>query len=248
MTNMQELIGKRALLLIALCAILAVPIYAQSSEDISVTILSNPAGATVFMRGELEVAGVTPTTFFQPLAGYYVIEAHRIGYETFRSSVVFSGQESVTLDIDLVRKTRFKAAFRSLLVPGWGQVYSGGKTKGVLLTIGILAAGATTGVLHLDYDGKRDDYEEVLARFNATRKVAEREAMLDELYEAQKDAYDAEKSRNVGIGVVAGIWAYAVLDALVFFPDHGIRIAGANFGLRPEATGNSVKLMATLTF
>ena len=200
------------------------------------------------LSGDMTVAGVTPTIFTQRLAGYFKITAYREGYETYNSSVVLSGHDATTIDFKLKPKTRVKAAMRSLIIPGWGQHYYGAKTKGSVLFIGALVGGTTAGLMHLRFDNKRDDYYDFLAVYDAERSVPAKEAMLPELYRRQQDAHDAEQDRNVAAAVVAGIWAYGVIDALLFFPDFGISVSGANLSLAPEYDGNAVKLMGRIKF
>lgn len=221
---------------------------AQNATDASVTVTSNPSGATVMLSGDLTVAGVTPATFTQRLAGYFKITAYRDGYETYNSSVLLSGRESTTIDVKLKPKTRVKAALRSIVIPGWGQRYYGSKNKSNLMFFGALVGGATAGIMHLRFESKRDDYLDFLHRYEAERSVPARYLMLAELYSRQQDAYDAERQRNVVGAVAAGIWVYSVLDAMLFFPDYGISISGANLSLAPEYDGETVRLMGRLKF
>jgi hypothetical protein len=221
--------------------------FAQESNS-GVTVRSTPTGATVVLSGDFTVAGVTPTVFTQGLSGYYEITAYRTGYETYHSSVILAGNQPTDIQLELEPKTRAKAALRSLLIPGWGQRYYGSKTKGTLLTLGAIAGGVTVGLLHLDFDNKRDEYYEVLNRYRDSRRVSEREALLDELYSSQKDAFDAEQARNIGGAILAGFWIYNVLDALLFFPDYGIQISGANLSMAPELTSDAILLTGKLEF
>lgn len=241
-------ICKRVAVLAALFVFTASALLAQQQSAPVVNVRTNPSGCTVVLSGDINVAGVTPTSFTQNLRGFYSVVAYRNGYETHHSSVLLSGIGSTDLELTLTPKTRVKAGLRSLVIPGWGQMYSGSKTKGVMITIGTAAAAVTLGILHLDYDGKRDDYNEMKARYDATRDVSKREAMLDELYQAQKRANDAEKTRLVGAAVLAGIWAWNVIDAAVFFPDFGIQISGSELTIRPNVTPEGVQLVGVLSF
>jgi hypothetical protein len=72
--------------------------------------------------------------------------------------------------------------------------------------------------------------------------------LLDDLYRAQKDADDAEDARNLGIAVLAGVWAFNVIDAVVFFPDFGIVVAGDRLTLRPKATAAGVRVVGEWSF
>ncbi len=162
--------------------------------------------------------------------------------------MLLSGREATTIDFKLKPKTRVKAALRSIVIPGWGQRYYGAKTKGNVMFIGALVGGATAGIMHLRFDNKRDDYLNFLKRYENERSVPEKYLMLAELYDRQQDAYDAEQQRNIVGAIAAGIWVYSVLDAMLFFPDYGISISGANLSFVPEYDGESVKLMGRLKF
>ena len=72
--------------------------------------------------------------------------------------------------------------------------------------------------------------------------------MLAKHYALQKDAYDAERGRNVVLGVLAGIWAYNVLDAILFFPDYGLSVSGTNLGLYPDPDLKGVRVVGTVKF
>ena len=245
---MKLITAKRVALSVGMMLTLAGAALAQSATDASVTVTSNPSGATVMLSGDLTVAGVTPATFTQRLAGYFKITAYRDGYETYNSSVLLSGREATTIDVKLKPKTRVKAALRSIIIPGWGQRYYGSKGKGTLMFAGAVVGATTAGIMHLRFDNKRDDYFDFLHLYNAERSVPAKQAMLAELYDRQKAAYDAERSRNMVAAVVAGIWAYSVLDALLFFPDYGISVSGANLSFAPEYDGDAIKLMGRVKF
>ena len=239
---------KRVALVGLLLLLLAVPLHAQNESGAHVNVRSNPSGCTVVLSGDYTVAGVTPTTFSQPLQGFYTISVHRDGFETYRSSIVLTGRDVTNIEIQLTPKTRFRTGLRSLLIPGWGQRYSGSGTRGTLLTIGALATATVTGLLYLDFDDKRDEYYRVKRRFKDTREVSGREAMLDELYEAQRAAYDAEQDKNLGIGILVGFWAYNVIDAVLFFPDYDMNVAGVSIGFEPQLEPDQVKLVGVFTF
>lgn len=248
MKDMYLLSSELILPALVVIMLLAISGTAQSQTSPIVSVTSKPSGATVILSGDYTVAGITPTSFSQNLLGLYRIAAHHEGYETYHSSIVLSGREAVALDIKMVPKTRLRAAMRSLVVPGWGQNYVGSKTKGALLTIGTLATAATVGVMHLRYDSRRNDYDDFDAIYRQTRSVEEREKMLAEHYTLQKDAYNAERDRNVVLGVLAGIWAYNLLDAILFFPDYGLNVSGTSLGLYPDPDLKGIKVLGRVMF
>lgn len=248
MNYVELFMYKRVALAGLLLVLLVAPLAAQSQSDAHINVRSNPSGCTVVLAGDYTVAGVTPTTFSQPLRGFYRITAYRDGYETYHSSVVLTGNDVTTIEIDLVPKTRVKAGLRSLLIPGWGQRYGGSGTRGTLMTIGTAITGVVAGILYLDFDDKRDDYYSVKARYDATREVSGREAMLPALHTAQQEAYDAEQAKNLGVGILVGLWAYNVIDAMVFFQESQMDIAGVEIGLRPQIESDRVQLVGVFSF
>jgi hypothetical protein len=248
MKNMYLRSSEWILLPLIVMLLLAISAAAQAQTSPVVSVSSKPSGATVILTGDYTVAGITPTSFSQNLLGLYRVTAHHEGYETYHSTVMLSGREAVALDIKMVAKTRVRAAMRSLVFPGWGQNYVGAKTKGSLLTIGSLAAAATTGIMHLRYENRRHDYDDYDAIYRQTRSVEEREKMLAKHYSLQKNAYDAEHDRNIVLGVLAGIWAYNLLDAILFFPDYGLSVSGTNLGLYPDPNLEGIRVVGTVKF
>jgi hypothetical protein len=103
-------------------------------------------------------------------------------------------------------------------------------------------------VMHLRYDSRRNDYDDFNAIYNQTRSVEEREKLLARRYALQKDAYNAERDRNVVLGVLAGIWVYNILDAVLFFPDYGLNVSGTNLGLYPDPDLKGFRVAGTVTF
>jgi hypothetical protein len=248
MKNFIPRCTERIVLQLIVILLLAVTSSALSQTTPVVSVTSNPSGATIVLSGDYTVAGITPTNFSQKLLGLYRISAHHEGYETYHSTVVFSGREAVALDIKMVPKTRMRAAMRSLVLPGWGQNYVGSKTKGTLLTVGAIATATVTGIMHMRYQSRRHDYDDYNALYHQTRSVEEREKMLAKHYALQKDAYDAERDRNISLGVLAGVWVYGVLDAFLFFPDYGLNVSGTNLGVYPDPDLKGIKIVGTVKF
>jgi hypothetical protein len=202
---------------ILLVLFMTAPLLSQSGAVLEVN--SDPPGTTISLDGEFKLAGVTPTVFNQPLTGKYVLKASRDGYETYETKLYLTGATPLKVDIKLAPKTRFKAFLRSIVIPGWGQFYSGEKARGVLFGVATLASGVATVIAEADFRDKRDTYDDAVARFNEERSIEKKKAMEDMIEAARKDAYDAETFRNVSIGILIGVWSYNVLDAMIFFPN-----------------------------
>ena len=111
--------------------------------------------------------------------------------------------DTLTQYIDNTRLVR-NAAFRSVLLPGWGHLYARQKTKGLLLLAGSMVALGSSAYLIRDCNEKHDLY------LSATEG-----RFISENYDKYNDAY---KTRNLVLSVYAIYWLYTQTD-LLFFTD-----------------------------
>ncbi len=205
--------------------------FALGQEDLSITITTSPPGATVYLRGELDLVANTPASLPSNITGRYKTEITRPGYETWKGDLTFVPGSTNNVAIELSKKTRMKAMLRSLIIPGWGQVYSGDKLRGYLITSGAVVAAGTIFYLDRRFDKKLNDYNEALEEYNSASAIEERIALKSCMDGRQRDAYFAETDRNTALIVGAALWAYNVLDALLFFPDSDAYFPGVkSFG------------------
>ena len=217
---------RRAGLLVALMlagAVVAGVARAQDEEGDeppppTFTVMTRPAGATVKLRGPQRIAGAGPLTIERPAPGRTRVSVSAPGYETWRRTLALDGAGADSVWASLAQKHAFKGAARSLLVPGWGQIYD--EHRGHAWTFAIAAATAGTGLLvsHLQFLDKQDIYDERLARLSLPgQDTPSNRRIAREAYEGAQDARDT-RQRFAAIG--AGIWALNVVDALVFGPPH----------------------------
>jgi hypothetical protein len=176
---------------------------ALAQEDSKITITTNPSGATVYLRGEMDLVANTPASLPTTISGRYKAEVVRPGYETWKGDFTFVPGNPNNIAIKLSKKTRVKATLRSMLVPGWGQVYSGDKWRGYLITTGTVISAA---------DIAQTNYVSAMA-------IEEKITLKAIADEKQHEAYRAETDRNTSLAIGAALWAYNVLDALLFFPE-----------------------------
>lgn len=200
------------------------------------TLVSNPPGTAVFLDGEYRLSGVTPVTFNQELYGVYQLTAERGGYEKFETKLVIAGDQSRTFEIEMVPKSRFKAAYRSLILPGWGQYYNGQKTRGIMYTSAATISLIATLVANEDFKDKRDLRNDRLSDYYRIRneRTQDPEAIEEaqrRFYEAQDDAYDAETIRRIAFGATAIVWAISVIDAAAFTPERSYTVGGGAVSL-----------------
>ena len=204
----------------ALFACFASIATAQQADEIIIT--TRPAGATVYLTGDYDLVANTPVRLPIDVAGRYKARITRPGYETWKGELTFVPGSANDFEIKLSMKTRFKAAFRSAFLPGWGQVYAGQQTKGMLFSSAAIIAAST--ILYTDriYGNKSRDYNVALADFSAASSIEDKNRLKLILSEKQREAYDAETDRNMAIAIGAAGWALSVIDVLVFFPESDI--------------------------
>ena len=226
--------------------------YAQkSSVETGVVVRSTPAGAQVTLTGEAVVSGVSPVHFHQPLIGGYELKIEKYGWEDYRTRVVLDPTKLSTFDVSLSPKTRFKAAARSLLIPGWGQMYTEQKSKGLLMLGLVAASGAAYLIADDDFDYKYDSYVRRREAYDSVAVHGTREdlaAAYEELVRAQDRAYDAENIRRATIVAGAVVWAVNVLDVLFFFPEERGTFSIKGVAVEPTATIRQVGLTLSTSF
>lgn len=202
---------------ILLVLVLAAPLLAQTEGNLEVT--SDPPGTTILLDGEFRLAGVTPTVFSQPLNGRYTLKASREGYESYETELLLTGGTPLRVNITLAPKTRFKAFLRSAVIPGWGQFYAGEKARGIFFGLAALGSGLVTLIAEEDFRDKKESYEDLLNEFNEERSIEVRKQMEETINLAREEAYDAETLRNISFGILAAVWTYNLVDAVIFFPN-----------------------------
>jgi hypothetical protein len=219
---------------VAVLLLFPVVLAAQGTPMGDVAVRSTPSGAHAMLQGDVTVSGVTPARFRQLLIGDYQLTVRMYGYETYRTRVVLDPTKQIEVDVKLSPQTRFKAGLRSLVVPGWGQFYCGQTTRGAVYSGLTLGAGLALLFAETDYLDKRDAYRDLADDFDAAGSLAEQRDILPRLASAREKAYDAETVQRVTFGVLAGVWAFNVLDAVFMFPGHRGTVSVKGLALAPS--------------
>ncbi len=232
---------KRNLAIVAIAGLILVS--AGSVLAGTVVIDCTPAGALATLTGEAIVSGVTPVRFQQPLAGKYELTVTHYGYETYHSEIIIDPSRETTVQVSLSPKTKYKAAVRSLFIPGWGQRYGDQQTKATVMTA--LAVGSIVGFFFADerFDNKHQTYLDVLSRYDSVRvggEINQLRGLQEDLEQAQQDAYDAENVRRFAIGATIGVWAINMIDVLFFFPEERGTFSIKGLTVVPEASSTKV--------
>lgn len=196
--------------------------YARAEEtktEARIQILTRPTAATVGLDGEYSMTGHTPYTITLFLRGRYRIYATKVGYEDNEKDYFFNGQGDDKLTIKLSPKTRFKAVWKSAYLPGSGQIYSDHSTQGVVIGLLQFSAAGVSLYRQVKYNDALNAYNKALKNFQASQKTQDGQADLIAQVVARKAVLDDNyELRKRWLMVTGLIYAYNLLDALIFFP------------------------------
>jgi hypothetical protein len=228
-------------LMAVLC--LAAPVVAQEHRT---SIESNPQGAFITLDGEYKISATTPCRIPDNVIGSYHLKARLPGYESWNGDVLILPSQDNNFSINLSPKTRLRASLRSLFIPGWGQYYGGQKTRSMLVGLGTISAGISTLIADSDYRRKRDDYFQAKIDLANATTPEERDRLWELTRVKNRQAYNAETTRNTLVGLTIGMWAYNVLDAMIFFPEH--KLLSGLPKVQAEFNGRAAQLKLTAAF
>ena len=99
---------------------------------------------------------------------------------------------------------------RSVVWPGWGHLYSGQKTKGILLTA--VSAGLIGGSIYFAIDA-REKEKDYLSETQTK--------IIQQKYEDYNKAY---KTRNIFLFSYLAVWLYSQSDILFFNPPENLKL------------------------
>lgn len=143
----------------------------------------------------------------------YLIDARIVATET--AETLASASEAVpaatlvSFSSDaVVLRSRKDAMFRSLLIPGWGQIYNREPLKGWLFMGGVAAAFGTAVALHQLGTSAENQYK--TAAIGAGQTAADFQSQVAALRQKAQDRY---AQRNVAIAVGGGLWLLNLFDA-----------------------------------
>ncbi len=108
--------------------------------------------------------------------------------------------ESAAVRYIVVRDRRIDAAWRSLLLPGWGQIYKGEKWKGRILGVAVAA-----DLLALIYAQNKVD------QAHSDYLRARKPEIIEKKYDTYKNYY---RLRNGLLFLGVAAWSYSYFDAL----------------------------------
>ena len=136
----------------------------------------------------------------------------------------------------LVQDPRPAAALRSMILPGWGQIYKGDKRKGIVLSTlwGVSAIG--TIVTHFARENAQDHY---LSETDPTK--------IESIFNTFNTFH---KLRNSLLLFSAGVWLYSYFDA--FLKNSGINVTNSpskkSFSIVPIVSKQQANLTVLFVF
>ena len=108
---------------------------------------------------------------------------------------------SISSELVMIKKYPITAAFRSMILPGWGQFYNDKPRKGSIILGSELLMAASTISSYILYKQSKDAYD----------RSTQRDVASDNYSEMEKYA----QINWVSLGVMGGIWLYAIVDSYV---------------------------------
>lgn len=208
----------------SLFVLIALSVCSAGAQDQqgSLIVNSTPPGAEVRLEGQVIVSGVTPATFRAPLQGEYKVIVKRPLYEKYTTRLLIDPTKHAQLDVTLDPKSRFKALWRSALLPGLGQRYAEQNTKAYIFHALALASLGAWGLTEADLNNKLDLYYESERLYNQAIADGRSDqfiaALRAQLEADRENAYNSETRRNISLGALAGTWTLSLLDIIFFFP------------------------------
>jgi hypothetical protein len=135
---------------------------------------------------------------FAKVSEYYEMVNGR--YHLWELYEVSSGGDFKVIIPEYTTHYGFSAAWRSVLIPGWGQMYKGSMAKGIAIVAGeavFIGGIITCEMLRADYT----------AKINETHDVRKKQLYAD-------NANNYEMGRNICIGAAAALYVYNLIDAV----------------------------------
>ena len=181
----------------------------EKLEDIIEEIGLSQTGLT---SDEIEVGNILNVQYLiagavADLGNRFLLAARFINVETgnvLQSASVEIPSNSflmISSELVMIKKYPITAAFRSMILPGWGQFYNDKPRKGSIILGSELLMAASTISSYILYKQSKDAYD----------RSTQRDVASDNYSEMEKYA----QINWVSLGVMGGIWLVAIIDSYI---------------------------------
>jgi len=162
-------------------------------------------------------------------------------------AALFSPEFSVraggsSLTFYMTPKRRSMAFLRSLFLPGWGQYYTGRKSKGMFICLSQLTSFTSTILIGASYRRAVDRFNSAKKRYLEATSIEEIESYRGEMDSRRRDADDLYRLRQLSLGLTLGIWGYNLLDSFLSFESHGVALGGISAGGSVDSGGVGIRV------
>ncbi len=126
---------------------------------------------------------------------------------------------------------RTEDVIKSCVFPGWGQFSTGRYTRGsIMMGTSLLTLGVIGG-LTLQYNRHIDSYEDASKGYAQATYIGEAAEYYAAMEQSWSDADNTYKYRNIGFGVLAGMYIWSILD-ITLGPE--AKIPPVSMEIRPD--------------
>jgi hypothetical protein len=177
-----------------------------------------PMGAILYLNDEK--MGPLPQQDVILPYGEVKVTVNSDGYYAWEETVQLKDALVTPERIELVRKSRATAVFRSI-IPGAGQYYSDREGAAALLAVSGIGSIIAYSIANGNYTDKKDAYLGAKNAYLSNESLDQMASLRSKMTSAY-DAMNASHSQSqLLLGVAGAIWVYNLVDAWVFFPATG---------------------------
>lgn len=213
------------------------------------SVLSNPPGVSVALKGEDFIVGTTPFRISDLTEGVYKVKVSKGGYESQIGRLMIVPNRGHVLTAKFTPVSRARILLRSAVLPGWGQFHSGNKVKGTVWAT--LQASALVAALlqNSQYKKAVDDHYTSVERYRNATNIEDIKQSRLEMRQKSQAADKAYDDRQITLALAAGIWAFNVLDTAFLSPTlraNTIMPGSVTFNLSPKTRTKAILRSALL--
>jgi len=156
--------------------------------------------------------------------GDYEINIEKMGYEKYHSRFEVIMGDFPEFNINLKAKRPGKAFFRSLIIPGRGQLYAsdqdhrGRYWMGITYFVSTMACVGSTGYMWNEYFSAKDDYNTSKNEYNVAVLLEDIQLTQDIMTVNHTSMTNKQNQAILLTGITSGLWLFNALDAFLFFP------------------------------